>query len=195
MVSANAKAKSEYSGGCGEDYFQIMRNHYWLVVEGTNINPASLLTTDYLNHFSAVIMLIEMLPAAGEDFMNEITSWRPLSYKEHFSCSGFRDRELAIAAYDHAPQNIRKAFDHATEALQELSVHLIRGVRGALEEGRIEELTRMSEEGLPQLREWIDHAAAVVNGYASADTLAVEPASPGAEETGDAQAAIDELFG
>lgn len=194
MVAAARKEEGENTDGHVQDEFRRMRNHYRVIVDGTNINSSSLLTTDYLNHFSSIMMLIEMLPMAPEDFVEEISAWQPLSYKEHFEESGFRDKELAIAAYDHAPRNIRKAFDHTVDALQSLCIHLVNGVREAMEAERIEDLTRLSGEGVPQLRELLDHAAAIVNGYAEAGSLTVEPAPLGAEDTGAAQAAVDKLF-
>ena len=45
-----------------------------------NINPATGLATDYLNHFNEAIMLLEMLSSCPEcraDFLG----WRPTSYR------------------------------------------------------------------------------------------------------------------
>jgi hypothetical protein len=65
----------------------------------TNINSSTGLATDYLNHFNEAIMLLEMLlemPECREDFF----AWQPMSYGQHFAASKFKDRELAIAAYE-----------------------------------------------------------------------------------------------
>ena len=73
-----------------------------------NINPATGLATDYLNHFNEAIMLLEMLsscPDCREDFLG----WQPMSYREHFEASNFKGRALAIAAYDAADPNLRSA--------------------------------------------------------------------------------------
>ena len=48
-----------------------------------NINPATGLATDYLNHFNEAIMLLDLVPAhaglhRGPD------EWRVMSYREHF---------------------------------------------------------------------------------------------------------------
>ena len=56
-----------------------------------NINPATGLATDYLNHFNEAIMLLEMLsscPECRDDFLG----WRPMSYREHFEASRFKGR-------------------------------------------------------------------------------------------------------
>ena len=57
-----------------------------------NINPATGLATDYLNHFNEAIMLLEMLsscPECRDDFLG----WRPMSYREHFAASRFKGRD------------------------------------------------------------------------------------------------------
>src|SRR5580698_1252656 len=75
-----------------------------------NINPATGLATDYLNHFNEAIMLLEMVsscPECLEDFLG----WRPMSYREHFVASRFTGRDLAIAAYDAADPDLRNCLD------------------------------------------------------------------------------------
>ena len=56
-----------------------------------NINPATGLATDYLNHFNEAIMLLEMLSSCP-DCRDDILAWRPMSYREHFEASGFKGR-------------------------------------------------------------------------------------------------------
>ena len=65
--------------------------------EGTNVNPQTLLATDYLNHFNEIVMLLEMLPDLP-DCLEDVQAWRPKSYAEHFTASAVADRELAILA-------------------------------------------------------------------------------------------------
>ena len=48
-----------------------------------NINPATGLATDYLNHFNEAIMLLEMLSSCP-DCIEDFLAWQPLSYREHF---------------------------------------------------------------------------------------------------------------
>ena len=81
-------------------------------VRGTNINEKTLLATDYLNHFNEIIMLLEMVPGAPE-FFADCKEWAPKSYAAHFRDSAFADKELAILAYEHAPQPFRRRFDTA----------------------------------------------------------------------------------
>ncbi|MEP7031305.1 MAG: hypothetical protein ABI830_10270, partial [Pseudolabrys sp.] len=75
-----------------------------------NINPATGLATDYLNHFNEAIMLLEMI-SSSPDCMNEFLRWQPVSYREHFAMSRFRGRDMAIAAYETADPSLRGALD------------------------------------------------------------------------------------
>src|SRR3984957_1359619 len=75
-------------------------------LRAANINPRTGLATDYLNHFNEAIMLLEMvpdMPECAEDFLG----WQPLSYREHFTASNFKARDLAIAAYEAADTAVR----------------------------------------------------------------------------------------
>ena len=74
-------------------------------LQAANINPRTGLATDYLNHFNEAIMLLEMIPDMPE-CAEEFLDWQPRSYREHFTASNFKARELAIEAYDSAnPQS------------------------------------------------------------------------------------------
>ena len=75
-----------------------------------NINPATGLATDYLNHFNEAIMLLEMLSSCP-GCLDDIRGWRPMSYREHFEASRFKGRVLAIAAYDAADPDLRGCLD------------------------------------------------------------------------------------
>ena len=55
------------------DQFQ----EYVQKVTGTNIDPRSLLSTDYFNHFNTVIMLFSMLPDARN--AETMQSWTPIA--------------------------------------------------------------------------------------------------------------------
>src|SRR6185437_7499615 len=88
-----------------------MISHFRSHVPGTNINEATLIASDYLNHFHELVMLLEAVSSEPKEFADDLLSWRPLTYEEHFSESGFRDKNLAIAAYRRAPQKIRARVD------------------------------------------------------------------------------------
>src|ERR1035437_6511937 len=71
-----------------------------------NINPATGLATDYLNHFNEAIMLLEMLSSCP-DCRDDFLGWRPMSYREHFLASHFKGRGMEIAAYEGAHPSVR----------------------------------------------------------------------------------------
>jgi len=98
-------------------------------VNGTNISAQTLLATDYLNHFNEIVMLLDMIPDMP-DMVEECKIWQPKSYKEHFADSSFKDKQLAIEAYDRVPTKFRRPFE---ETLSQLNT-LINGGVSKLEE-------------------------------------------------------------
>jgi hypothetical protein len=165
-----------------------MIGHFRSHVPGTNINEATLIASDYLNHFHELVMLLEAVSSQPADFTEDLLSWRPLTYEEHFSESGFRDKNLAIAAYRKAPPRVRARFDEAVARLHGEALTLVAEVAGALGEGK-GNLYRLCEDAAARLRLLIDEANAIANG----DTL---PERMEASEQSDVggQAAIDALF-
>ena len=86
-----------------------------------NINPATGLATDYLNHFNEAIMVLELLPQMP-DCIEDLIVWHPMSYPEHFAASTFRDRELAIAAYELAEPSARLRLDELAETMNAILI-------------------------------------------------------------------------
>ena len=166
-----------------------MIGHFRSHTPGTNINEATLIASDYLNHFHELVMLLEAVSSEPKDFADDLLSWRPLTYEEHFSESGFRDKNLAIAAYRRAPSHIRAHFDEAVARLHGEALSLVAGVAGELAEGK-SDLTKICEDAAARLRVLIDDANAIANGEVPAGRA--DPGQPG-EVSG--QAAIDALFG
>jgi len=166
-----------------------MIGHFRSHVPGTNINESTLLASDYLNHFHELVMLLEAISLEPESFADDLFSWRPLTYEEHFAESGFRDKNLAIAAYRRAPQKIRARFDEAVALLHGEAVTLVAEV-GADLTGNRNKLSKTCEKAAQRLRVLIDEANAIANG----ETL---PDRNDPEQLGDVggQAAIDALFG
>lgn len=91
---------------------------YRRLVRDTTINDTSLLSTDYLNHFNELAMMLEM---AGDmpEMLEEAGAWRFKSYQQHFADSVFRHKDLAVWAYEHAPDIWREPFERCTAALRE----------------------------------------------------------------------------
>ncbi len=145
-----------------------------------NINPATGLATDYLNHFNEAIMLLEMLsscPECRDDFLG----WRPLSYREHFEASRFKGRAMAIAAYDAADPSLRGCLD----TLAGTMTAVLKATRAAMSSDIApESAVALAEHAAALLRPLVARAGAVINGEDTAD--AGEPVTP--------QAVVDRLM-
>jgi len=165
-----------------------MVGHFRSHVPGTNINESTLLASDYLNHFHELVMLFEVIASEPQSFADDLLSWRPLTYEEHFSESGFRDKNLAIAAYRRAPPRIRARFDEAVARLHGEALTLVAEVASELGGGK--RLDKTCASAAARLRVLIDEANAIANG----ETL---PDRKDPDTIGDVggQAAIDALFG
>jgi hypothetical protein len=125
-----------------------------------NINPRTGLATDYLNHFNEAIMLLEMIPdmpECAEDFLG----WQPLSYREHFTASNFKARELAISAYDSADTAIRTEFDNITSAM----TSILTAVGTAIREVRQDKTRAMlAEQATGWVKPLVMLAGGIING-------------------------------
>jgi hypothetical protein len=146
-----------------------------------NINPVTGLATDYLNHFNEAIMMLELAPQMP-DCIDDLCAWRPLSYCEHFAASGFKERELAIAAYGMAAPGLRRRLDELADGMNAILLATVAGMRGAEPDA----LSALADEALGRLRPLVARAGAVIHG---AETTMDETA-----DTDATQAAVDALF-
>jgi hypothetical protein len=165
-----------------------MIGHFRSHIPGTNINESTLLASDYLNHFHELVMLLEAVASEPKEFTDDLLAWRPLTYEEHFSCSGFRDKNLAIAAYHRAPLRTRARFDDAVARLHGEAITLVGEVGTALKRRSKRGLQAACAGAVTRLRLLIDEANAIANGETADRT--------GQDQAGDVggQAAIDALF-
>lgn len=101
-----------------------------------NIDPASFLATDYLNHFNELLMMLEMLPDMP-DMLEDLDEWAPKTYPNHFMESGFTDKELAVEAYINAPSAFKTQFDATVSDLDHFIVSTLKGLHavGIVERG------------------------------------------------------------
>jgi hypothetical protein len=125
-----------------------------------NINPATGLASDYLNHFNEAIMLLEMLgdcPECAEDFMN----WRPKSYREHFSSSHFKYGLIAVEAYDGAEPMARQSL----EVLADTMTAILEATRTAMAAKMAPQAAaKLATRSAAWLKPLVAHAGAVING-------------------------------
>jgi hypothetical protein len=129
-----------------------------------NINPRTGLATDYLNHFNEAIMLLDMLssmPECIEDFL----AWRPVSYRDHFAASRFKDRDMAIAAYEAADPGVRDCLDMLAGTMTAMLEAASTAMRAGLPDAAAQKLAHKTATALKPL---IAHAGAVINGEADA---------------------------
>jgi hypothetical protein len=146
--------------GSGEASFDLFSRR----AEGTNINPQTLLATDYLNHFNEIGMLLEMI-ADIPDCLEDAQSWQPKSYPEHFRDSQFHDRDLAVAAYEFVPERYRGPFEEIIIKMNALVAFSIERIASALTDGKNgEELRFICSTAFQTLQKMIDIASAIIHG-------------------------------
>ncbi len=141
---------------------------YRLLVRGKNINENTLLATDYLNHFNEIIMLLEMVPSMSECY-DDAAEWQPKSYAQHFRDSCFSDAELAILAYENAPENYRHAFDATVEQMNRLVIESLPRVKALIDAGDQGRLEDSVQSLTRKLQSFVDVASSIING--NMDTL------------------------
>ena len=147
-----------------------------------NINPKTGLATDYLNHFNEAIMLLDLLPDTPECIV-ELIGWEPLSYEEHFAASHFKDKDLAIAAYEAAEPIARVRLDELADTMNAL---LVATCEAFQRRSSLEAANALAAETAARLKPMVARAGAVINGY---DIETAEDMT-----TGEQQATVDAMF-
>ena len=132
-------------------------------VKETNVNPQTLLATDYLNHFNEIVMTLEMIPDMPE-LLEDAREWRPKTYREHFRESGFADRGLAIEAYEHVPARFRQPFELTIGTLDSLVAMTVERAEAALAAGQFERLKGIVNDASEAIRSLVDSASAIIHG-------------------------------
>ncbi len=132
-------------------------------IEGTSVNPTTFLSTDYLNHFNEIVMILEMLPDMPE-CIEEVLAWRPKSYCEHFRDSAFADREVAIAAYAHVPPEYRVPFEAAVRQANGLIEANRERLRAAAESGDRTQIEDIVTPLCRTLHDVMSNLRGIVNG-------------------------------
>lgn len=135
-------------------------------VAGTNINSATLLTTDYLNHFNEIVMIFEMLPVMPEA-MEDVREWEPKNYIEHFKDSFFPDKDLAIEAYQYVPTAYRIEIESLIAQMDQLVEYASNRCEAALEAQDLPRLEKVAMSAAGRLRTFIDRTSAVIRGPAT----------------------------
>ena len=167
-------------------------------LEPANINPASFLATDYLNHFNEMLMMLEMLPDMP-DILEDLDNWAPKSYPEHFEESGFAHKELAIEAYEIAPIEIKAPFDETINSLDELITTTLAGLHsvGIIERGFSAPARMLIEARIETMHALLQQLNGIIHGNVAEDETEAAPHISEQElPEGDMQSQgdIDKLF-
>lgn len=134
------------------------------LVKGKNINPETLLATDYLNHFNEIVMLIDMVPTMPE-FIEDARAWAPKSYEQHFQDSVFADKDLAILAYHNAPTQFREPFDDTVAAMNDLVAKGLTAIEASIATGEEVRIELAVSDVSRKLQSRIDRCSAIINGH------------------------------
>ncbi len=133
------------------------------LVQGKNIHEETLLATDYLNHLNEIIMLIGMIPSMPE-CLEDAKVWEPKTYVQHFQDSSFGEKDLAIFAYENAPDRYRRPFESTIAHINDLAAAAITAIEKVLEtgeQGRIEDTVATISRNM---QKFIDVASAIIHG-------------------------------
>ena len=143
----------------------------------STVNRRTGLSTDYLNHFTEAVMVLEM-GTMMPDCLEDLRAWQPKTYPEHFAASRFADRDAVFAAYDSARPTVRDALTRASTLLNAILADARDTLLAKLGTPEAKSIARRAAA---RARPLIARAASVING-SNAD--------------GDAptQAAVDALF-
>lgn len=125
-----------------------------------NINPATGLATDYLNHFNEAIMLLDLMSSCP-DCRDDFLAWRPMSYREHFTASRFAGRDLAITAYEAADPALRERLDRLADTMTAMLEATRRALRSDLAPAAAGALASRT---VARVRPLVARAGALING-------------------------------
>lgn len=130
---------------------------------GTNLDPVTLLATDYLNHFNEIVMLLELV-ADMPDMLDEAKAWQPVGYVDHFRNSGIADKDIAIEAYAFVPPEYKEPFEETVRLTNELIAVAIERLEDAVgkdDPDLIREIATRQSQNIQRLTE---AASAIIHG-------------------------------
>ncbi|NMM44206.1 hypothetical protein HH303_06940 [Rhodospirillaceae bacterium KN72] len=169
---------------------------YRKLVKDTTINNITLLSTDYLNHFNELVMMLEMV-ADMPDMLEEAEAWTPLTYHEHFQNSSFQHKDLACFAYESAPDEYRVPLDDCVDRMDAEIAEGLPRLRALADAGDTHVLSVEARNLSMSLRGRIDMMSALINGAMNEEQYkasldAAAPAEHGTTVMD--QSEIDSLF-
>ena len=160
-------------------------------LKAANINPHTLLATDYLNHYNEVIMLVEMLPDMP-DCLELVEAWSPKTYEDHFRDSSFQGKDLAIAAYQHASLDIRRRFENICAELDIQILEIAHNARRAWDAQQTEQFREICRNAQAALSPLLDQLNGAIHGSMDENPRETQNEVPVDHDR--TQADIDALF-
>ncbi len=151
-------------------YAKALHGHYSRQAGATMVNDRSLLSSEFLEQYAALVMLLERFPAAPGALAGALANWRPRSYEDYFRSGGLRDGQFAIAAFASAPATVRRPFLTAVARLDEESLGAVEAVIKVARQGRADLLPRLCRERAQTLRARIDEVAQLVAATGKRDS-------------------------
>jgi hypothetical protein len=151
-------------------YAKALHGHYSRQADATMVNDRSLLSSEFLEQYAALVMLLERFPAAPGALAGALADWRPRSYEDYFRGASLRDGQFAIAAFASAPATVRRPFLTAVARLDEESLGAVEAVIKVARQGRADLLPRLCRERAQTLRARIDEVAQLVAATGKRDS-------------------------
>lgn len=159
---------------------------------GTTVNDVTLLSTDYCNHLGEVVMLFSMV-ADMPVLIEDVKSWRPKSYADHFRDSGLSIGPLAIQSYDVCEAKYRRPFDAEVAAFNDRVASGCAELVSVIESGDSDRIGFFANDLSQELQKIMDRIAAIANGAILDDAGPADDAAD--EEKGSLnQDDVDALF-
>ncbi len=162
-------------------------------VAGTNIDPKSLLSTDYFNTFNSVVMVLDMV-ADMPELMEEIEQWQFLDYREHFHASGLDFAKLAIEVYDYAPIELRQALEEKSIVMKDMVEESGRVLRRHLDAGEMNIFAEKAHMAAEQLRTMMEEGNGIIHGDNKSSQSDIDTMFDGAPAPAQKQSDIDSMF-
>jgi len=145
-----------------------LHGHYGKHADATIVNARSLLSSEFLEQYAALVMLLECFPAAPGALAGELSKWRPRSYEDYFRAAGLRDGQFALSACASAPAEMRRRFVAAVAQLDDESLGAVDAVIRIARQGRADLLPQLCYEHAARLRAGLANVAQLITGEAPA---------------------------
>ncbi len=148
-------------GGWSEAAYDAMRAK----AADSNLDPVTLLATDYLNHFNEIVMLFEMV-ADMPDILEDVKEWAPKDYCDHFRDSTIADREIAVEAYDVVPPMYKAPFEATVDAINQLIAVSVERLEESVASGNNDLVREIAVTRSRNIQRLMDSASAIMHGSA-----------------------------